>query len=326
MGKATSILQLFSDLSCQGSINQLVEISYKTAIAYLRHNSTRIVKLLNDSELTFSETAISSITTLFCPNKEDNSLPIVKEFNAWQPPIQKEDDAIYFLNKVIARRVDQYITCLLKEHDPFFAKILDSVNYMVKRSGFKKVSHFGKRYIIPDAANEIEGKVIDDDSFEKLPYSLFNDPKNFLINIFAYLEGETTFLPAIPVNMLVKRLRELNHLSFLSDYNSKSTSSKLEVDEIVDRGLEHVIRKLESSYAVTNKLCLQEIELFRHTLKNIAEDLKNGGINPGLYEYFKQHADAVDKKMYQEKYHNILEYLLKVMKNHIKEKILVETR
>lgn len=319
-------MQLFSNLNCQGSINQLVEKSYKAALAYLRLNCNKVSKIFAENDLTFSEAAISSIAPLFCTDINDHNLPIVKEFNIWKPPIQTEEEAIYFLNKVIAKRVDQYIVHLLKEHDPFFAKILDLVNYMVRKNGFKKISYLGRKYIVAESVNEIEGKVIDEDDFAKLSFGLFTHSENFLINILSHLESETNFFPAIPVNMLVNRLRELNHLSYILEYSSESTTTKLEIDEIVSYALKQTIIKLHSSYALSNKLNPQEIEHFRNTLMDIAKDLKDGGINRGLFEYFKQHANNLDKKNYQEKYHNILEYLVKVMKNHIKEKILVETK
>lgn len=324
MGKDTSILELFSKLDCQSSINQLVEKSYKAALAYLRLNCNRVNKIFAENDLTFSEAAISSIAPLFCKDANDQNLPIVKEFNSWHPPIKIEEDAIYFLNKVIARRVDQYIAHLLKEHDPFFAKILDSVNYLIKKEGCKKVSYFGKRFIVQSSCNEIDGKVIDEDSFSKLPTSLFQDNKKCLTNIFIYLKKGTKFFLAIPLNSLVIRLKNLHGLSFNPQNNDFNFTSKFEVTEIVNYGLNHALEKLNFSYCVNGKLNKIESESFRNALKDMAEDLKDGGINHGLYDYLKQYFNELEKQDYQSKYHNMLEYLLKAMKTTIREKIMEE--
>lgn len=322
MGKDTSILNLFSKLDCQASINQLVEISYKVALAYLRLNCKRVNKIFLENDLTFLEAAISSITPLFCKDCVEGVLPIVKEFHSWQPEIKTDNDAVYFLNKIIALRVEQYITHLLKENDPFFAKTLDSVNYLIKKEGFKKVSYFCKRYIVQSSTDEIQGKVIDEDSFELLPSSLFQDSKKCLKNIFVYLENETEYFPAIPLNSLVIKLRNLHGHSFSSQSSDFYFSSRIEVNEIVDSGLSNALEKLSESYCVNCKLDKIESEGFKKALKDMAEDLKDGGINRGLYEYLRNHFNGLEKEVYQSKYHNMLEYLLRVMKSSIRDKLL----
>jgi len=147
MGKNINLLGLFSQLDCQSSISRLVEITYKIALAHLRYNHRKFSKIFLIEELTQESVAVSAITPLFCKDSAEQGLPIIKEFNSWQPPIKTEDDALYFLNKIIAGRVEQHISHLFKEQDPFFAKILDSVNYLIKKGGYKKVSYFGNRRI-----------------------------------------------------------------------------------------------------------------------------------------------------------------------------------
>lgn len=152
IGKVTSILELFSKLDCQSSINQLVEISYKAALGYLRINGSKVNKIFAENDLTFSVAAISSIAPLFCKESVDGVLPIIKEFNSWQPPIQAEEDVLFFLNKVVARRVEQFVSQLLKEDDPFFAKILDSVNYLIKKMVIRKSATLEKNMLFTLAA------------------------------------------------------------------------------------------------------------------------------------------------------------------------------
>ena len=288
---------------------------------YLRYNHKKFSKIFSEAELTFEEAAISAITPLFCKDSDEQLLPIIKEFNSWHPPIKTEDDALYFLNKIISGRVEQQITHLLKEQDPFFAKILDSVNYLIKRGGYKKVSHFGKRYIVHSTCDDIKGKVIDQDSFEKLPSSLFQNRKTFLADLLTYLENETDFFPAIPINSLVIRIRNLNGITLPFLTNDFNFSSKFDIDEIVNLGLCHALKKLDDTYCTNGKLDKAESQSFKKALQDMAEDLKDGGVNRGLYDYLKQHISELEKTNYQNKYHNILEYLLKVMKNTIRENL-----
>src|SRR3972149_527188 len=99
---------------------------------------------------------------------------------------------------------------------------------LIKKGGYKKVSHFGKRYIIQSTCDEIKGKAIDQDSFEKLPTVLFQNRKTLLGDIFTYLENGTEFFPAIPLNALVIRLRNLNGITLPFLTNDFNFSSKFD--------------------------------------------------------------------------------------------------
>lgn len=142
------IIKELSNNSCsQSNLNVLIENSFRISRIYLSAKWLKIYKSINGGEPSFQDLEIEAIIPLFCKEAGEHELPIIREFNSWQPPIKTEDDAFYFLNKIIAGRVEQHISHLFKEQDPFFAKILDSVNYLIKKGGYKKVSHFGKRYI-----------------------------------------------------------------------------------------------------------------------------------------------------------------------------------
>lgn len=101
-------------------------------------------------------------------------------------------------------------------------------------------------------------------------------------------------------------------------------TSKFDVEEIVDMGLCQALKKLDDTYWTNGKLSNVERESFAKALRDLAEDLKDGEINRGLYGYLRQHIIGLEKNDYQFKYHNILEYLLKVMKNTIREKLTEE--
>ena len=321
MGRQSDILPLFQEPINQSSLNCLIEKSYKAALTYVRYNYRRFNKFLAAVDSLAEDLALESVAPLFCAESDNQVLPIIREYKSWQPPIHTEEDAVYFLNKVTTSRVEQFLSHLLKERDPFFAKTLDSVNYLIKKNGYKKVRYFGQRYIVSEDCDEINAKVIDQDSFESLPSELFQNQKTVLENIFIYIKEDTEFFPAIPLNLLVNRLREINRATHNTVLHTNGHSSNYEVDEIVSAGLSHAIKKLEESYASTNKINQHECEIFEKTLNDIAEDLKDGGVNRGLYEYLQPYVNGLSKLDYHSKYHNILEYLLKVMKNTIKENL-----
>lgn len=82
------------------------------------------------------------------------------------------------MNKIVATRVEQHLFSVLREEDPFFSKILDSVNYFIKSQGFKKVQSYDKTYIIRSDYEICNVPFIDHQEFEMIPMQLFTDKKN----------------------------------------------------------------------------------------------------------------------------------------------------
>ncbi|MGQ9644688.1 MAG: hypothetical protein ACUVT3_12590 [Ignavibacterium sp.] len=105
---------------------------------------------------------------------------------------------------------------------------------------------------------------------------------------------------------------------------SEITSDYLEqrnVDSIIELALRNTLLTLHKSYKDKNKCDSDEIELFEKALRDIAFDLKDGGVNPGLYKYLIVHKPDITQDIYAKKYRNMLEYLFKILKQNIAEKI-----
>lgn len=324
MEKNIEILGLFSDSGSQSSINQLVEKTFKIAVSYIRFSNRKISKIFSFEELSVEEAAISAITPLFCKESEDKIIPIIREFQSWQPPIINEDDAIFFLNTIISSRVEQHISKMLKEHDPFFSKILDSINYLIKKDGFKRVSYFGRKYIVQDHNTKISGKLIDQESFYHLPIRLFKNKKNIIASILVYLENDSEYIPAIPLNALVIRLRNLNSSNFNVETSTNETITTFDAAELVNAGFDAAVNKLRVTYFEKGKITEMELICLKKTLRDIADDIKDGGINRGLFDYMVVYMPSINRSVFKEKYHNMLEYLYKVMKNTIRDRLTEE--
>src|SRR3989304_5565018 len=92
------IIKELSNNSCsQSNLNVLIENSFRISRIYLYAKRLKIYKDINGGVSRFQDLAIDAITPLFCKDSAEQVLPIVREFNSWKPPIQTEDDALYFL-------------------------------------------------------------------------------------------------------------------------------------------------------------------------------------------------------------------------------------
>ena len=322
MSKTFQILNFFRSLDSQQSINKLVEICYKIALSCLRFNYKKVHKIILREEISVEDIAIDSIASLFEKDHSGCFHNILEPFNSWQPPIKTEEVALYFLNKLIQKRVEQHISLILRESDPFFSKLMDSVNYLIKKHNFKKVNYLGTVYIVNLDKEEITGKTILVEEFEKLPADLFRDRKELFNNIFQYLSSETSYTSAIPFNALIYKLKSLNISLYKVSESTTEQDDIIEIESIISEALNKTFKKLEESYLLKEKLTNIEGEKIKKSLNDMAQDLRDGGVNPGLYKYLSAHFDGLDERTYQDKYHNILEYLLKVLKKNIADEFV----
>ena len=319
------LLSIFQKI-CESKINQqeinfLVERSYKISLQYLRIYYKKLHKILHHNDLSLNDFAIDAIAPLF-QRDENNSFSVIKKsFENWKPPIKTEDDAEYFLNKITVKNVSQQVSSLLKNSDPFFAKILDSINYLIRKEEFKKIDYFGHVYIVEKEADEINKNIIDAETFDALPATLFTNQKTLLKNLFKYVSAETKYAAAVPLNQLVLKIKHLNISAHLFPDCADEHSIKLEINEKVIAGLIKAKHTLVTTYLNKNKLDKEEAEKFEKALNDISVDLMNGGITPGLFGYLEKHFYGLTRQFYDEKYHNILEYLLRVMKHTIAEEL-----
>jgi hypothetical protein len=321
MNKNSKIIDALGQIDDTVSINQLVEICQKIASTYLHYNYKKVFRFLQNEDLSLEEFALDAIAPLFTKENGAQEISLKQSFLKWDPPIYSEEDALYFLNKVVSHRVEQHIFLILGEEDPVFSKILHSVNYLIKTQGYKKIHSFGKTFIVESNYNEDRIGYIDRLEFEQLPSALFNNRKLLLEKIINFIESETNFSPAIPLNDLIYRLKHISISEFITTEASEESRKQFEIDELINYAMTRSIEKLNASYYQKGKLNISETESMRKALKDLCEDLKNGGINPGLYNYLLPHMDSLTKEAYQQNYHNILEYLFKITKSIIAEKI-----
>jgi hypothetical protein len=318
----SEIIDLFKDLESHSSINKVIEICQKIALSYLHYNYKKVYKFLKCEYLTLDELSIDAIVPLFLKDKSNENISIKSSFNNWIPSIKTDEDVLFFLNKVVASRVEQHLSSILLEEDPFFSKILDSVNYIVKLQGFKKIQSLGRSYIISNDYIVVDTLFIDPIEFEKIPVHLFTDKKKLLVNLLSYLENETNFVVAIPLNDLILRLKHINFADYIYRISPDIPNKKFEMDELVSMALDSTLAKLNNSYTLKGKLNVEESISISNALKDMCEDLMDGGINPGLFNYLSPYIKDLNNEMYKEKYHNIIEYLLKSTKSTIAENIL----
>jgi len=314
------ILPLLNNPQKEISVNKLVELSYKIAVHYLNFNFRRVNKILSSEEITLQELALDSIATLFEYDSEKQLSQLFIAYRKWEPPVQNESDALKFLLKIVHSRVEQHISKLLRNSDPFFSKIMDWVNYAIKKNGYKKLSYLGTVYIVREDVTAISGKLITENDFNRIPLSIFSDKKNLIKNLLSYIKENLDYSPAIPLNQLIFRLKESSSSVFAVSESTTEQIEERDVESIVSSALEATFAKL-SEYVTKGKISENEEIIFRKTLSDIVFDLRDGGMNKGLYKYFILNCDGLSMDVFQEKYQNKLEYLVRILKANIADEL-----
>lgn len=307
----------------KGNENDLKELfNYCVNISeiYLWSSSRVSEGNLNKWNVTIKELAFDSIVSLFTKNSRGN-LAIIQSYLNWESEIADESDLDFFLHRVVWRSSEQRLVNLMKETDPVFTKILKTISTGISQNGYKKLSYFGVVYVVADEHSEIAAPVISSDEFWKIPQSYFlKKQKKLLEGLLQYLKRETEYFPALPLNDMIKRIKDLHLNNNIRNLRSDDFEI-IELNDLVNHAKEHIINKINSSYLSKGKLNKKDIDKIIAVFDNIAEDLMDGGINSGMMVYFEKHFPGEPKDKYYDKYQAILNYLHKIFKSEISSKL-----
>ena len=134
--------------SSSHDIKQLIELCHACAATYLRYGYKNQYKVLLSEDVTLAELAIDAIAPLFESDENGRFIKLETAFKNWQPPIDTEEKAQFFINKLVAKSVEKYVSKLLRNSDPFFSKILDSITYIITKQHIVKTQILGTTYLV----------------------------------------------------------------------------------------------------------------------------------------------------------------------------------
>lgn len=304
-------------------LNELIKHSIKTSKAILISSYMHKITRRDSINCQIDDLAVDAIVPLFTKNG-NGEISLNRSLRNWRTKLKNESDASYFLFKVVAGRVEQTVTLLLKELDPVFSKIITTLNTCISNNEFKKMHHITTVYVVRSDIQEIGSPLIDENEFIELDSELFKSKQCSLINgILNYLENKTEYFPAIPLNVLVKRIKNL-HYNYFAGENSNVSIHFTEIpfiNSVVDSSLTKIKNTLDQKYYETGKLSRVEYKAMANAFDEMAVDMKNGGISGGLYCYFNNHFKNISHENFYNNYHGVMNYLYILFKKDILEKL-----
>ncbi len=300
-------------------LNELIKHSIKTSKAILISGYRHKIAKHDSFNCQMEDLAVDAIVPLFITNG-NGEISLIRSLRNWRSKLKSESDAGFFLFKVVANRIEQTLTLFLKEQDPVFSKIITTLNTCISNYDFKKINHITTVYVVRANCEEIGFPLIDEKEFMKLDVELFQSKQFALINgLLDHFEKNKEYFPAIPLNLLVKRIKNLNYNYFARENSSVSNHfTELPfVNSVVDSGLKKIKITLGKKYFETGKLCQTEYQAMVKAFEEMAVDMKNGGICGGLYCYFSNHFSDISHDEFYNNYHGIMNYLYNLLKKDI---------
>lgn len=296
-------------------INFLIELAQKFAFTYLKYRYKNLSKVLLAEDVTLQELSTDAIAPLFERDEAGVFIKIQSAFENWQPPIETEEAALFFLNRIVAKSTEKSVSEILRQSDPFFSKILDSVNYIIEKQDYKKKQILGTTYIVKTEDIKRLGSLPDSKFISELPAEIFFDVNKMLPAIFEYIENSDRTV-AIPLNALVTRIKQIRYLGF--DFSESAVNgNEIEIESITKKAIDITINKMEESYLQKKKINLKEAQSIKKAIESIIYDMRDGGINPGLHKYLMEQIPEMNFEDYEIRYQNIFEYLFKILKKEI---------
>ncbi len=301
----------------RSELRELIEHCTSIALSILDRKYAKLARIFSINGYSFEDVAVDSITSLFIIHNKIEMSGIKKSIDNWKNEIATPANADFFIFTLVSKRVEQTLTKFLREIDPMFGKILKDLEYPSKVNGYKKIYYLGQVYLVEAKNPVINKELIDDANFDQIHINYLNKLKFVTEDMFNYLKNHTDFFPAIPLNLLVLRIKQAYAALLYKEPDPADIQIAYEINNALNNSLRTIFDKLNDQYVKKEILSAADGELFQKALIDIASDLKDGGIKRGLEEYLLPYYQGVSKEKLRERYHNIFDYLIRLLKKEI---------
>ncbi len=306
-------------------IGSLYSLCYKISLKTITKKYSTGNHIFINNETTIENIAADAIAPLFSSTGTEKIIGIKRSLDQWEKPITNEANADFFIHKIVWSRVAQHITKLLKETDPVFKKIHSSLKHFVDKNDYNRIHYFGVVYITEFNNKSILGCVVPSGEIESLPGDYFKGGFDTVLeSIFRYIENDTGYFPALPMNALVRRLKAINNNDLynpLAGLVIPHYGESMDIDQNIDISLKQIYGKMNNYYAKSEKIDESILETYRLVLIDVANDFKNGINGRSLYDYLKFRMKDLSRDEFYNEHHSQLNYLINLFKKAIIDKI-----
>ena len=222
------------------------------------------------------------------------------------------------------------------ELDPIGAKILRGLKLTVKHSTIAKIEESPFGVVIKSLQNDLFS-LSDDFPIDLLERELVSRKAmskihpGFVHDVISILNEQEKYRRSILLYDLValkKKYMQLEEKEILTevsyDKHFYQLFSSYEISYLKERSLKFMERKANSLYTETEKISAKDLSIIIETLRRIINEWFSGDGNEKYYIDHLRHSLPITKQEYNHLWKNKIEYLAKLVKLYIAEKITKE--
>lgn len=303
--------------------NYFFEMLIEVARIRIRFVSRTKYFSLEQNEISLDDIALESVSNLLSNNDNDYLEYLRKSYLSWEPKITTEEDADFFVKKLIDRSIYQCIVKKYSEIDPLFSKIIKEIKRIhTANSNFKLIERAGVE-LIGLASVNINGdlNIIPQDELIVLTINSIPDNnyiRGWIDEVFKSIVEYTDYTPILPINSLALKIKfEMTAVHKIDILRLPDPEEIIVLKEGVLYSVKKIRDKIYELKSKKESYNGKTANLFYDAIKDIANDMLEGETIKNYYEYMKFYDSDLTMEEYRAKYRSQFEYLIKLLKNEI---------
>ncbi len=340
---------------CDGSytpqeLTAFVDVSQKIAISYLKYlelNGKQIRPRRSKGINEIEDVAIDCIAGLFMRNKQGEFVQLRRYFedkNNIQGTIS-ELQINSMLRRLIVKKTKQELSRIFKERDPEGAKIIRNIKVAIRNSDkYSSFKQMGREFVFPlnkdaeieadvtiDSISEIEKRIIPDKILlhHFLDKYLPSDPISIMLDkIMDIVMSLPDYQKYAPLDLIANVIREVTfqHVKerLTDDVDMKSPIHDLQTEEIekVNQDvIKDIQQKIHHQYLGRGKITPEKANVYIQAISAFIIEFTQDKTTDSNFQYLNRYLPTLTQKTYREQERSIFEYLVKVTKKTLRNKL-----
>ncbi|MCX8011330.1 MAG: hypothetical protein N3A61_09270 [Ignavibacteria bacterium] len=303
--------------------NYLFEILIEVARIRVRYVSKSKYFSLEQNEISLDDIALESVSNLLSNNEDDYLEYLRKSYLTWEPKISSEDDARYFVSKILDRSIYQCIVKKYAEIDPLFSKILKEIKRVQNfNSNYKLFEKLGIEFLaLNNGFDESKMNIIPQDELMVLPISTLpenNYIRGWIDEVFYSLKENTFYDLVLPTNSLALKIKiEINSIQKIDLGIIPDPEKMLVLKEGVFTSLTKIYERIRRLESKKKKYSKKTTAVLCGAIRDVAQDMLEGDEIKNYFDYMKAYDQELTVESYRTNYRAQFEYLIKLLKNEI---------
>ena len=354
--KSAKLVPLVGNIcECSYSPSELTEfinISQKIAVSYLKYlelNGRNIRSRKSEGVNELEDIAIDCIAGLFIRNDEGEFIQLQRyfggEFGADRTPSEMLIASL--LRRLIVKKTKQELSRIFKERDPEGAKIIRNIKVAIKNSD--KLMTFramGREFVylkknsshLNDEKRRHNNRYYENKK-SAIPetvlfyhflkeYSPTDSISSMLDKMMQIVDNLPDYQNYLAIDLISSIIREVTfqHVheklsNCTADNSPLYDLQKKEISQVNQLVIKLIHQKIYDQYLSKNKISFDKADIYCMAITDFVNELTHDKETDSNFKYLKRYIPDITQKLYREQERSIFEYLVKVTKKSLRNKL-----